>query len=325
MLIIAETPYRISFVGGGTDFKEFYSKHGGAVLSTAIDKHIYHIVSGREYPGVRVGHYEATEEVSKVDEIKHNLLRECLKSTGITTNVQVDAQAPLRAGIGLGSSSSYCVGLLNALYAYKRERVSPERLGREAYEIEREILKEAGGKQDQYIAAYGGFRLIEFETDENVRVEYANFGDLRNLRKNLMLFDTGITRKSSSISCEQKNQIASKTDMLLKMKELVYDARDSIKSNDFEEFGRILHKNWEIKKRLANGITNPPIENYYDLAMKAGAIGGKLLGAGGGGYLLFFVPEEYHADVRAALKDLVETDFDFEPKGSNITTIPTRY
>jgi len=322
-VILTKTPYRISFVGGGTDLKDFYQLEGGAVLSTTIDKHIFHFVSSKEDSGIRVGHYQATEDVKSVDEIQHPIIRECLKLVGITDKIQVDAQAPIRARSGLGSSSSYCVGLLNALHAYKGELASAEQLAREACKVEIDILGEPIGKQDQYAAAYGGLNLIQFGKNDEVYVEplLLSKSSKEKLKKNLMLFDTGLTRDASTVLTEQKKETKNKRNILSKMKYLAFQARDTLQSEDFDEFGRLLHQNWEYKTQLASNISNPVIENYYRKAMDAGALGGKILGAGGGGYFLFYVPEEKQDSVRKALKDLRETNFNFESHGSRIVYV----
>lgn len=316
-MIITKTPFRISFFGGGTDFKEFYEKEEGAVLSTTINKGVYNILNYN--PIIRVSHSQGTEIVNSVDEIKHRLIKACLKFMKIETGVQIDSQSPLR-GTGLGSSSSYAVGLLNALHSLKGEIVSAEILAREACIVERKILGEPGGKQDQYMAAHGGFRFIEFMPDETVKLEYLFFNK-EELLKNLMLFNTGVTRDSVLIQSEVRKKLEENREILRKMREFAYEAKNLLKSSRFDEFGRLLHKNWELKKKISLLASTEVLNSQYQKAIDAGALGGKILGAGGGGFFLFYVPEQKQEKVRNALNNLKEVKFDFEPLGSRIVYV----
>lgn len=319
-MIISKTPFRISFCGGGTDFFDFHKDSPGAVASTAIDKFMYITVNKKFDNEIRVS-YSKTENVKHVDEIEHPLVREAMKMTGITEGVEITSMADIPSkGTGLGSSSSFLVGLLNALYAYKGEHKSAEFLAQKACQIEIGILKEPIGKQDQYIAAYGGLNLIKFNPDGSVFIEpIICKNHVKNaLQENLLLLYTGISRKANEILHEQKKNTKNKRNVLSKMATLAEEAAKAINQGDIEKFGRLLHKNWLYKKSLASSITNPTIEKYYQKALKAGAIGGKILGAGGGGFLLLYCEKEKQKKVLSALNDMTLTKFEFEPQGSRI-------
>lgn len=321
-MIISRTPLRISFAGGGSDLPEYYRNKPGSVVSAAINKYIYITVNQKFDDLVRVS-YSKTELVETVDQVEHNIIREALRLVGIKRGIEVVymGDVPLgSAGIGLGSSSSLAVGVLNALYAYKGQHVSSERLAREACEIEINIMNNPIGKQDQYIAAYGGFQNIEFNSDESVFVDPVIFpGETKKiLNDKLMLFYTGITRVSSSILKEQGEKTKQNMGYLDDIVALSQKLLKKLQGNDLHGFGGILHEGWLLKKRLANGITNTKIDEYYEKALKAGAVGGKVLGAGGGGFLLFYCEKEKQDNVRKALSGLKETPFSFESQGSKI-------
>lgn len=321
-MIISRTPLRISFAGGGSDLAEYYKTGYGSVVSTAIDQYIYITVNKKFDDLIRVS-YSKTEIVDSVDKLEHNLIREALKLVGIEKGIEVVymGDIPLGwAGVGLASSSSLAVGLLNALYAYKGQHVSAERLAREACQIEIDILKEPIGKQDQYIVAYGGLQFIKFNKDESVFVDpvICTKETKVNLQNKLMLFFTGITRASSSVLTEQKKQTSKNYEYLDQMVELSSEMQECLRNNSLHTFGEILHRGWMLKRNLSSNISNPMIDGYYQKALDAGAVGGKLLGAGGGGFLLFFVEEEKQNSVRAALANLKETKFNFEQQGSKI-------
>ena len=312
----------MSFSGGGTDIPDYYRSRQGAVVSTAIDKYIYITVNQKFDDLIRVS-YSKTEMVKSIDELEHNIIREALKMVGITKGIEVVymGDIPLgSAGIGLGSSSSLAVGVLNALYAYQGRHISADRLAREACDIELNILKNPIGKQDQYIAAYGGFQHIQFNPDEQVFVDPVIFPSetKQSLNKKLLLFYTGTTRISSSILKEQGQNTPKNMQLLDDLVGLSRQLLKKLQANDLIGFGKILHEGWRLKKKLASGITNTDIDDHYDKALRAGAVGGKLLGAGGGGFLLFYCEEENQANVRKALADLKETPFGFEPQGSKI-------
>jgi len=319
-MIISRTPFRISFVGGGTDLPDYYSRNFGAVVSTTIQKYVYVMVN-EEFDGkVRVSHLE-TEIVNSANEVKHNLVREALKLTGIERGVEIATMADIsERGTGLGSSSSLTVGLLNALYAFKGKLESPETLASEACKIEIGILHEPIGKQDQYAAAYGGLNYIQFNADETVLVNPILVSEQKKqeLEDNLMLFFTGITRKSRVILTEQRRNIPSRLEILDQMRAQTRELKECLIKGDLNEFGEILHRGWLLKKRLAKRITKDIIDKHYAAARKAGALGGKVCGAGGGGFLLLYCEKEKQGMVRKVLGTLKEIDFRFEPQGSKI-------
>ena len=319
-MIITQTPIRISFVGGGTDFRDFFCREGGCVLSSAIDKYIFVIIKERFDDKIRVG-YTKTEMVDSIDAVEHELAREALRKTGITRGVEISTMGDIpSAGSGLGSSSTVTVGLLNAMYTYLGETVTAERLAREACEIEIDILGKPIGVQDQYIASYGNLCFMEFSTNGQVKVESVKMGESvrRRLSQSLMLFFTGTTRKSHDILTEQKANIPDRLETLCQMKELALQARACLQDGYSHEFGQILHQGWELKKQLAGRITNGGLDQLYDTARQAGAIGGKVTGAGGGGFLLLYCPHDKQDNVRAALRHLRELPFRLERDGSKV-------
>lgn len=330
-MLINQTPLRISFTGGGTDLKEFYSQEDGMVVSTAIDKYIFVIVKERFDEKIYIN-YSKKEIVDSVDQIEHELVREAMRKTGLHSGIEITTLADIPSeGSGLGSSSSVTVGLLNAFYQFKGIQVAPERLAQEACEIEIEICGKPIGRQDQYIAAYGGLNQFIFKTNDSVETERLSLTDerLRKLGSNLLLFYTGLTRKSSDILVEQKEQTANKMKLLRKMKSLVPKTREAILNNGFDELGSLLHENWLCKRQLASKITNPEIDHLYERALRAGATGGKVSGAGGGGFLLLYVPRHHQDAVREELcSDLRELPFLLEKDGSksifNIRRYPSR-
>lgn len=322
-MIIVKAPLRVSFVGGGSDLKSFYENIPGAVVSTAIDKYVYVTVNRlTEYFGYKILlKYSQTEKVNSLGEISHPLIREAMKMTGVTGGVEITSMADVPAGTGLGSSSTYTVGLLQALYAYRGEWVSPKRLAEEACRIEIDLVKEPIGKQDQYIAAYGNLRYIVFNRDETVFVTHAicSSETRESLQNNLLLFYTGLRRQASDILTEQKRASKKKMEVLSQMKNLCDDLlRVLSRGRRLGQFGEILHENWLLKQSLVKTITNPEINDYYNSARRAGALGGKVLGAGGGGFLLFYVEPQNQSRVRAALKNLSELPARFEPEGSRV-------
>ncbi len=319
-MIISRTPLRISFAGGGSDLKEYYKNGVGAVTSTAIDKYIYITVNKKFDDKIRIS-YSKTEIVDSIDEIKHDLIREALRLTNIDAGIEITSIADIPSkDTGLGSSSSFTVGILNALYAYKGQHKSAEILAKEACKIEIDIVGEPIGKQDQYAAAYGGINHIQCNADGTVFVDPVIFlpDTKTQLNENLMLLYTGLTRKANIILAKQKKETSNKLEILDKMVELAQDLKGALRKNNLDQFGQILHKGWIFKKKLITGITNPIIDKYYDIAIKAGAIGGKILGAGGGGFLLLYCPKENQEKVRKVLFELKETPFKLEPQGSKI-------
>ncbi len=320
-MIITQTPLRISFAGGGTDFAGFYKEDEGCVISSAIDKYIYIIVKERFDRKIRVG-YSRTEMVDSVDEIEHELVREALRMTGIDHGIEIATMADIPSeGSGLGSSSTVTVGLLNALYTYKGEIVPAERLASEACKIEIDILGKPIGKQDQYIAAYGGLRFIRFKMDDTVDVERVEISPerRRELNDSLLLFFTGVTRKAGGILQEQKANIEDKRETLRRMKAQATEIHQAILNGaPMIRIGRVLHQGWEFKRQLAGSISNPEIDQMYEAALDAGATGGKIAGAGGGGFLLLFCPPDRQARVRQALSHLRELSFNLERDGTKV-------
>lgn len=323
-MIISRTPLRMSFVGGGSDLPAFYRDHGGgAVVSTAIDKYIYVTVNKKFDHGIRLS-YSITEEVNRVEEIRHDLVREALKLLGIDGGIEITTIADIPSrGTGLGSSSAFTVGLLNVLHAYQSRHVSSERLGEESCRIEIDICKEPIGRQDQYAAAFGGFNLIEFRQDDSVLTSpiICDPETIRAVESNILVFYTGVTRSASTLLRQQSEDIANsdkKRQWMQRMVGLAYLLRDELQKNNTSAFGEILHENWQLKKNMTAGISNSRIDDIYNAARSAGAIGGKLLGAGAGGFLMFYVPRERHSDVASALKGLRSVPTRFEPLGSRI-------
>jgi len=324
-MIISKTPLRASFFGGGSDFADYFlnSKLGrGAVLSTALNMHVYITVNTKFDDKIRVV-YSGNELVDSVEEVKHNIIREALKLTGITKGIEVIymADIPLSgAGVGLASSSALAVGVLNALHAYKGEYVSPEQLAKEACHIEIDCIGQQIGIQDQYAVAYGGFNRYYFNNDGTVCVTpvAGNAKTVALLKQRLMLFYTGKTRDSKQIFVEQNATRADKTAMLDDLVKTVDYTYECLGRGDLEEWGHELDRTWQIKKQFASGVSNPMIDEMYTAAKNAGALGGKILGAGGGGFLLLYVPEEKQDKVREALSEYRQVEFDFDAQGSRI-------
>jgi D-glycero-alpha-D-manno-heptose-7-phosphate kinase len=319
-LIIVQTPLRISFFGGGTDFPSFFQEEGGCVLSSAIDKYIFVTVKERFDDKLRIG-YTQTEMVDCVDEIQHELIREALRLTGIHSSIEVTTMGDIPSeGSGLGSSSTVTVGALHALYTYLGEIVSAEKLAREACNIEMDILKKPIGIQDQYIAAYGNLRYFDFLPDGQVKVEKIPLDSetRRAFNDRFLLFFTGISRRADTILVQQKANIKDRFTALREIKQMVHEARRVLSSADFDSFGTLLHESWKLKKSLANSITNGAIDDLYELARRSGAIGGKIAGAGGGGFLLLYVPYDRQSSVRKALCHLRELPFRLESDGTKV-------
>ncbi len=319
-MIISQTPLRISFVGGGTDLKSFYQNEDGMVLSTAIDKYVFVIVKERFDDKIYIN-YSIKEIVDDVSEIKHALVREAMKKVGVTKGVEITTLADIPSeGSGLGSSSSITVGLLNALYNYIGVQVTLEQIAREACEIEIDICKKPIGKQDQYIAAYGGLNKIEFHGDESVSVSQLPVynTNLLILGSRLLLFFTNKTRKADVILKQQKQDTEAKRAVLREMKNFVPKLEESLCKYKFNKLGKLLHDNWELKKTLVGSISNPEIDSMYQTAMDAGALGGKICGAGGGGFLLLYVPKDKQDKVRASMNHYRELPFMLDKYGSRV-------
>jgi D-glycero-alpha-D-manno-heptose-7-phosphate kinase len=322
-MIVSRTPLRMSFVGGGSDMPEFYRMHGGAVLSTAIEKYVYVNVNRKFDDGIRVA-YSRTEEVEHADAVEHPIVRHALKRMGISGGIEITTIADIPSrGTGLGSSSSFAVGLLNALAAFKGSHLSREDLGRESCHIEIELCGEPIGKQDQYAAAFGGLNLIEFKQDDRVVVSPVILRpDVREtLARRLLVFYTGITRSASAVLESQSAGIVSsetKRETLKTMAGLAYRMADELRAGNLDSFGEILHENWELKKGLANAISTNQIDDWYETARRCGAEGGKIMGAGSGGFLLFYAPEDKHDAIKHGLAPLRQMNVTFDLLGSRI-------
>lgn len=322
-MIISRTPTRISFTGGGSDMKTYYRRNGGAVISTAIKRFVYITVNEKFDNRLRLS-YSKTEEVDSVAEIEHRLLRAILHQQGVEGGIEITSVADIPSrGTGLGSSSSFTVGLLNVLHAYKGRFVSKEQLAEEACDIEIERLEDPIGKQDQYAAAFGGFNFIRFNPDESVDVQPMThmWPTIEKIETSVQVFYTGVTRPSGPILAEQQANVAQnqeKRDLLDRLVTLTYQLRDDILAGSTTSFGEILHESWALKRQLATGVSSGAIDDLYDCARAAGAVGGKILGAGGGGFLLVTAPEERHEPIARALKELRRIPIRFERQGSLI-------
>ncbi len=319
-MIITQTPLRISFLGGGTDFPDFYKQYGGCVLTTAIDKYVYCIVQPRFDDMIVVG-YTKKEWVERVDLLEHELVREAMKKAGVKSGVEVAFLSDVPAeGTGLGSSSAVTVGVLNALYQYTSRSQDAHRLAREACEIEIDILGKPIGVQDQYIAAFGGINFIEFHQDGSISVEPLQLGEelLNDLNSTLMVFFTGRTRQAKAILQEQKDNIGKKNAVLQQMADLAREGRQVLVKGQVAKLGRLLDEGWRLKKQLASKITDIEIDTIYAAAKRAGAIGGKISGAGGGGFLTLFVPLVRQEKVRRAMRSLREMPVGLSRDGSKV-------
>ena len=319
-MIITQTPLRISFAGGGTDLAAYYAEREGYVVSSAIDKFAYVIVKER-FDDLIYLNYMKKEIKSEVAEIEHELIREAMRVAGVAGGVEVTLLSDIPSeGAGLGSSSSFTVGLLNAFHIYRGEQVTAEQLAREACEIEIERLGKPIGKQDQYIAAYGGMRSFRFRRDDGVDVErlVLSAQQVRELDARLSLFFTGRTRKADVILKEQTERTGDRFAELDGIKDLALELRPALEGGDYDRLGAVLHANWELKRRLASGISDGPIDAMYALARAHGAIGGKICGAGGGGFLLVYCPVERQERLAKGMGDYRAMPFRLEPDGSKV-------
>jgi D-glycero-alpha-D-manno-heptose-7-phosphate kinase len=326
-MIISQTPLRISICGGGTDFKDYYSRCEGAVISTAIDKYVYVIVKERFDEKIYID-YAKKEIVDDISEIKHDLVREAAKKAKMKTGFEVTMLADIPSeGSGLGSSSSLTVGLLNSFYHYQGIQPSTEQLAQEACEIEIDILGKPIGKQDQYIAAYGGLSFIKFKKDGAVELERINIqnGLKRKLGSNLLLFFTNVTRKADTILTEQRNKISDHLEYHNLIKDLAYKAREAILNEKIDKIGDLLAENWKLKKELSSNITNSLIDGMYNKAIQGGTIGAKVSGAGGGGFLLTYCKRDKQDQLREAMAEYREMPFLLETYGSKIIFDYSRY
>lgn len=322
-MIISRTPYRISFFGGGTDYPGWYTKHGGSVLATAINKYCY--ITCRYLPPFfehrnRVV-YSKIESVSSFEEIQHPAVRETLRFLNLNRGIEVHHDGDLPARSGMGSSSSFTVGLLNALYALKGNMPSKHQLLTESIHIEQNMISETVGSQDQALAAYGGFNHVSFlqNGEISVRPVIMSAEAMHHFNDHLMLFYTGIKRTASDVADSYVANIEDKKRQLRIMKDLVDEALSVLsKGNEFNEFGTLLHEAWQAKRSLSARVSNAEVDEMYGAALKAGALGGKITGAGGGGFMLLFVPPERQAKVREALTSLIHVPFRFDHSGSQI-------
>ena len=320
-MIISRTPLRVSFAGGGSDLPSFYEHDEGAVLSTSIDKYVYLAVHKYFYPNQTLLKYSKTELVDHYDDIRHPIFRECLQMLDLH-GLDISSMADVPAGTGLGSSSSFTVSLLNVLHAYKHEAVSSEYLASTACDIEINRLGEPIGKQDQYAAAYGGLNFIKFNYDGSVDVSKIVMApDAKaQLDRNLIMLFTGQTRSASDILRQQNTAMQNerKREVMRQMVRKAYELKSTLEANRIDDFGRILHEGWMLKQSVSEGISNSGIAEMYELGIRSGALGGKLLGAGGSGFLLFYCPEENQERFRRAMFAFRELPFKFDNSGSKI-------
>lgn len=323
-MIISRTPFRISFFGGGTDYPVWYKEHGGAVLATSIDKYCY-ITLRYLPPFFDYKHrivYSKTEQVKNISEIMHPSVRETLGFMNLDRGIEIHHDGDLPARTGLGSSSAFTVGFLNALYALKGKMVTKRQLALEAIHIEQDLIKENVGSQDQTTAAFGGFNKIEFGGEQHIEVKpiTINSEKIQLFQDHLMLFFTGFVRTASEIAGEQIKKTPKRKNELERMSEMVDEAIDILNSSslDVTDFGRLMHETWMIKRSLTDKISTNKIDKIYEDALQAGALGGKLLGAGGGGFILFFVEPKLQPKVKKKLKNLLYVPFKFENLGSQI-------
>ena len=321
-MIISRTPFRISFFGGGSDFPEFYKDYPGCTLSTTIDKYCYisaHYLSPFFKFKFRAS-YAKTESVCDAAEFKHPLIRECLRYLPVEHGLEIAHMSDLPGRTGLGTSSSFTVGLLNVLHAIRGEKVSADQLAREAILIERERVGDIGGHQDQYAAAHGGFLRIDYQAAEaKINNPDLTAARLAELKQYLQLFFMGTERTSDSILLDQKKRTTLNSGALKQMAEMAAHAQKILESkSDLRQFGKLLDEAWKLKKSLANGISNEAIDQAYEAALEVGALGGKLLGAGGCGFVLLFVSPENQPAVCSQLKHLKEVSFSFSNEGSRI-------
>jgi D-glycero-alpha-D-manno-heptose-7-phosphate kinase len=322
-MIISRTPLRMSFVGGGSDLPSFYRTHGGAVVSTAIDKYVYVNVNKKFDNGIRVA-YSKTEEVDRVEQIDHRIVRSAMQFLELDGGVEITTIADIPSkGTGLGSSSTFTVGLLHVLNAFKGCYVSSDQLGKDSCHIEIDLCGEPIGKQDQYAAAFGGLNLIEFKPDDSVVVSpiICNRATVAELEANTLVFYTGISRSASTLLKQQSAEVASNAEKqrsMLRMVELAYAMREELHRNNISAFGEILHENWMLKRSMVSGVSTDDIDEWYRIARAAGATGGKILGAGAGGFLMLYAPLELHERIKSALRMLRPIPVGFEPLGSRI-------
>jgi D-glycero-alpha-D-manno-heptose-7-phosphate kinase len=321
-LVMTRTPLRISFAGGGTDLSDFYRREDGAVLSTTINKYVYVTVKRHSKlfnnEAYRLN-YAETEMARSLDEVKNDIARECMRLVEVEPPLYISTVADLPAATGLGSSSSFAVGLLRALHAIRDESVSAAQLVEESVYVEVEALKHPIGKQDQAAAAYGGMNYFRFHSNGGISLQPHSPGNLNSIFSHIQMFWTGITRDGNSILREQRKNIESEMDNLRDMRDQAVSLNTMLQGNfKIEDFGNVLDRGWSMKRQLASSISNDRIDDWYQRAHAAGALGGKLCGAGGGGFLMFITPPERQSAVRASLHDLTEMAIEYEPRGARL-------
>lgn len=324
-MILSRAPVRFSLGGGGTDLPSYSREHGGFLVAAGIDKYIYLALHKRFEDKIRLA-YSKTEQVDSLEEVEHPIFREAMRMVGVDSGVEIFSMADVPANSGLGSSSSFTVALLNALHAYRREYVDTKTLAEEACKVEIDILKEPIGKQDQYIAAFGGVTAFTFGKDGSVQVERVRMKNevLDELESNLTIFFSGVERRASSVLAEQAKTIKSNHDdavqRMHRIKEIGYETKKLLEQGRIDDFGALLHEHWENKRKLASNMTDPALDEHYDAARKAGAIGGKLMGAGGGGFFMFYTRPQDKRAVHDALsaRGLRPLRFRFDHDGARL-------
>ena len=321
-MIVSRTPLRMSFVGGGSDLPSYYRQKGGAVLSTSIDKYIYVTVNKKFDSDIRLS-YSLTENESSAKQIKHPIVRNALSFLGIERGIEITSISDIPShGSGLGSSSSYTVALLHALYSYQGKSISKEELGRLSSYIEIDLCGDNIGKQDQYAASFGGLNLIEFNEDDSVVVSpvICKPETILRMEELILVFYTGRTRSASSLlnDLSENMKRPRKRALMSDMVSIAYEMKDLLENNDVDFVGELLDKNWKLKRQMTLGISDAQIDDLYNKGILAGATGGKLLGAGNGGFIMFFAPKEKHVNITKAMKNLKSIPFSFEGGGSKI-------
>ncbi|HWR26704.1 MAG TPA: galactokinase [candidate division Zixibacteria bacterium] len=323
-MIITRSPLRISLGGGGTDLPSYYREHDGFLIAAAIDKYVY-ITLHQTFVDDMIIKYSKMERVTSIDEIQHPIIREALRLVGIKNlNIEISSMADIPSGTGLGSSGSFTCSLLKALHSYKKNLIHPKDLAEQACHIEIDLLKEPIGKQDQYISAYGGINCFEFCKNDTVKAKPLNISDetLYSLEDNLLLFFTGYSRSASEVLKEQDNKTKEKDQSMIEnlhfVKELGYKSQAAFESGNLEGFAELMNVHWEHKKKRSNSMSNNKINDWYDIAMKNGALGGKLIGAGGGGFLMFYADDNMKLRHAMAHEGLKEVRFKFDFEGSKV-------
>ncbi|HVG21834.1 MAG TPA: galactokinase [Blastocatellia bacterium] len=325
-MILARAPYRVSLGGGGTDLPSYYSQHGGFILSAAVNKYLYIYVNRPAADDFIRLKYSRYEQVSAPDEIQHDLVRPALKELGLGGSLEIASMADVPAGTGLGSSGTYLVALLTALHELKREKVPTQALAEQACHIEMDIAGHPAGKQDPYLAAFGGFTCLDIDTDGRVKVSPLDISitAVEEFRANVLLFYTGLTRNSSEILGAQRQDTERRDEAVVeslhRTKELGYRIKETLEQGDLERFGLLLDEHWQNKKRRSAKISDAKIDYWYDVVKSCGGLGGKIMGAGGGGFFMFFCPNHCKGKIRKALADmgLREMPYDFDFEGAKV-------